>query len=230
MESLENSSIVRYKKDGEVFEIICNYENLIGFREKKIFDIYEVLCDDEIYLSVKEAKRSSKDSKNKVFSNKSIDEILEEIILNGECSTPKDFNSKKIEEIKLKVIQYIYESSINPQTKMKFSKSVIENEVLKVSYSYNPNKDYIFQAEEILKKLSSKFPIVIETKVLILKISPKYSGKVLGEIRKFGIIKKELWDNHSNLKIHIEVNQNNLDKTISFIRRVCEDTAEYHIE
>ena len=50
MESLENSSIVRYKKEGEVFEIICNYENLIGFREKKIFDIYEVLCDDEIYF------------------------------------------------------------------------------------------------------------------------------------------------------------------------------------
>ena len=230
MENLKNSSIVRYKKDGENFEIICDYEKLLEFREKRDISIYDVVCDEEIYFSVKNVKRAANDSLKKVFSNDNKEKILEMIILNGECQIPSAYLKKKTEELKEKIVEYLFNICINPQTNSRFSKQLIESEVLKTSYNYNPEKNFIFQAEEILKKLQSRFPISINFKTIILTVPSKYSGKFLGDFRKFGKIEKEMWDNHGSLKLHIKVNQNNLDEVIEYIKSKSNNEAEYYVE
>jgi ribosome maturation protein SDO1 len=229
--SKNENFIVKYKKEGVVFEILVDFENLEKFKEEKEeIDVYDVVFDTDIYFDIKKAKRADKESIEKAFENIEEKEILSEILKKGDCQIPTQFKNKRREEIKNQIIQYIVDSCINPQTNSKFTNSTILDQIEKISFSINTNMDHIHQAEEVIKKLTSIMPIKISMKNILMTIPSKYSNKFLGEFRKYGKITKELWDNHGDLKLHMEINENNLDRTIEFIKRNSNGEAEYHTE
>ena len=222
MKDKNTKFIIRYKKNGSTFEMyVDNFENLQKFQNGEEIDIYDIIFDTDIYLDIKKAKRITNDEIVKSFEDKSENEIISEILKKGDCQIPTEFLNKKRDEVLSKIIQYIVDTCKNPQLNTKYTPSTIESEIKKISFSINPDMDYIHQAEELIKKLQSKMPIKISKKNVLMTIPSKYSNKFLGEFRKFGRITKEIWDNHGDLKLHIEINESNLDRTIEFIKKKC---------
>ncbi len=230
MVKVDESFILIYKKEGQEFQVLVDYEKLLQFKKEENIDIYDVLADTSIYVDIKKGLLQSQNLTNEIFAKKTENEILKEILLKGECQIPTSFLNKKRDEIKQKVISYIVESCINPQTNHKFTPSMVESEVNKLKFNFDANKDYIYQAEQVIKKLQSNFPIKVDIKSILLSIPAKFTGKFYGrEFRKLGKITKEYFDNHGALRIHMDVNSNNLDKAISYISLNTDNEAEYSV-
>ncbi len=229
MVNVNESFEVRYKYAGENFQVLVDFEKLNEFKKNpdKV-QINEVLADLKIFKNQKKGEIASENLLNEIFKNKNKEEIIKEILLKGECQIPTSYLNKLREEKKKQVINYIAENAINPQTKSKYTFSMIESEVNKLKFNFDPNKDFIIQSEEIIKLLKKRMPISLDKIILKIKIPGEYCGAFYGPFRKYGKIIKEYFDEESNLHIHIEIMESIQDTVINYIKNNSNNSAEYH--
>jgi rRNA metabolism SBDS family protein len=233
MVKVDESFILSYKKEGHEFQVLVDYGKLLEFRKNNAkITVYEVLADEDVFSDVKKGFRQSENLIKEIFRGKNEEAVFSEILNKGHCQVPTKYLNKQREKIKTRVVQYIVDSCINPQTNGKFTSSMIENEISKISYGFKGDSDHIHQAEEVIKKLQSKFPIKIDKKTLKISIPAQYVGKFYGKIfRSLGTITKEFIHKSSgNLKVHMDVNSSNFDKVIEYIRLNSNGEGEYYSE
>jgi rRNA metabolism SBDS family protein len=230
MVKINESFILSYKKDNQIFQVLVDYNKLLDFREKKEINIFDVLADTDIYIDTKKGLRQSEKLIKNIFKEKTEEEVLTEILEKGDCQVPTKYLNQQREKIKEKIVQYIIDNCINPQTNGKFTSSMIKTEIDKISFSFNPDMDFINQAEKIIKKLQLKFPIKIDLKSLLITIPAKYTNKFYNKnFRGLGKITKEFYDNYGSLKLHMDVNSSNFENVISYIKLNSNNEGEYHL-
>ena len=231
MVNVDEAFEIRYKKGGENFQVLVDFDKLKEFQKKPTeISVYDVLADVKIFKDEKKGDIASEHLLAKVFPSKTEEEIIFEILMKGECQIPTSYLNKLREERKKHVINYIAENAINGQTKGKYTYSMIEREVLKLKYNFDHNKSIEIQSEEVLVLLKKIMPISINEVIIILEIPARYSGSFLGGIRKFGKIIKEYYDNSGSLHLHIKATESTCDKIIEFTKRNSNNEACYHIE
>lgn len=230
MAKVDEAFEVRYKKGKENFEVLVDFDSLAEFRKKPDeTSVYDVLADYKIFKDQKKGDIASENLLKEVFGSKSEEDILKEILINGECQIPTAFLNKLRDEKKVQVINYIAENAINPATKSKYTTSMIESSINKIRYNFDPHKDYVFQAEEVLKLLRKEMPISLDKIILEIVVPSQYAGSFYGPFRKFGKITKEYYDNEGNLRMHIEIMESLQDRVIDFIKKNSNNESEYHI-
>jgi ribosome maturation protein Sdo1 len=107
---------------------------------------------------------------------------------------------------------------------------MIESQVNKIKYSYNPETGHEKQAEEIIEHLKKVMPIKIEITILEINVPAKYAKATAPKLRAFGHITKEYFDNEGNLRVHLEVVGAGLDKVIIFLKKNTNGEAGYHTQ
>jgi ribosome maturation protein SDO1 len=230
MVKIDQAFEVRLKIGKENFEVLVDFDKLNEFKkDPEKIDVYDVLADFKIFKDQKKGEIASEKQLEEIFPNKEEKDIIKEILLKGEAQIPTSYLNKLREEKKRQVINYITENAINPATKTKYTPSMIETEVNRSKYNFDPNKDYIFQAEEVLKLIKKQIPIRMDKVLLLLEIPGEFAGNFYGPFRKFGEIKKEYYDSNGNLRIHIEIIEGNLDKVIDFVKDKTKNSAGYHV-
>jgi ribosome maturation protein SDO1 len=231
MVKVDEAFEVRFKVGKENFEVLVDFDKLNEFKKNpNNFDVYDVLADYKIYKDEKKGLVASEKHLKEIFPGKSEEEIIKEILLKGECQIPTSYLNKLRTQKKEQVINYISQNAINPTTKTKYTESMIKTEIEKTKYSFDPFKDSIYQAEEVLKLLKKQIPIRMDKVILILEIPGEFAGNFYGPFRKFGTIKKEFYDSKGNLRIHIEVMESALDKVIDFVKEKTNNSAAYYVE
>jgi len=231
MVKVDEAFEVRYKFGGEHFQVLVDFDKLNEFKKNpQKINMYDVLADNKIFKDQKKGEIASEHILNNIFQSKSEEEILKEILLKGECQIPTAYLNKLREEKKIQVINYIAENAMNPQTKSKYVLSMIEGEVNKIRYNFDPNRDFISQAEEVLKLLKKQMPISLEKIILEIKIPGEFCGSFYGPFRKYGKTTKEYFDTHGNLHLHIEIMESILDTVINYIKKNSNSTAEYFVK
>jgi ribosome maturation protein SDO1 len=230
MVSVDKAFEVRYKKASEQFQVLVDFDILQKFKDnKEEISVYDVLADQKIFKDQKKGEVASEEALKKAFGNVSEEEMFKEILLQGECQIPTDFLNKKREQKKVQIINYIAENSFNPQTKTKYTFSMIESAFSSIKFAIDPFKDHIYQANEALKLLRKELPISMDKIQLIIKVPSQYCGNFYGEFRKLGTIKKEYYDNVGDLHIHFELLESSLERVEQFIKAHSNSEAEYHI-
>ena len=220
---------IRYKKAGEEVQTLVDFDELQKYREKpEETSIDDVVVDRKIYIDQKKGEIAPESTLEKIFNTQDEDTILKEILINGECQIPTAYLNKLRENKKEQIINYIAENSVNPQTKTKYTYTMIENAFSDIKYQIDPFKSPITQAEEVLKKLKTKLPISMDTTVIIAKIPGTYCGKFYGKFRNFGKIKKEFYDEQGNLHLHIEISESLIDTVTSYIKENTNGEGEYY--
>lgn len=231
MVKVDEAFEVKYKKAGENFEVLVDFDKLNEYKKKPTeISVYEVLADVKIFKDQKKGDIASENLLNKVFPSKSEEQIIQEILLKGDCQIPTSYLNKLREEKKVHITNYIAENALNPKTKGKYTYTMIEKEIQKLRYNYDYSKSIETQAEEVLTLLKKVMPISITEVTIILEIPARYSGAFHGGIRKFGKITKEYYDNTGNLHLHIKTTESTSDKIIEFTKRNSNNEASYHIE
>ncbi len=231
MVNVDDAFEIRYKKSGEQFEVLVDFDKLNEFKKKDAeISVYDVLADVKIFKDQKKGDMASPISLKKVFGTDNEEIILKEILLNGECQIPTAYLNKLREEKKLQVINYITENAINPTTKSKYTFSMIEGEVNKLKYNFKADVDFMIQAKDVLNSLKKVMPISISKVTVLIKVEGQYCGNFYGPFRKFGKITKESYDDTGNLHLHIEINESILDTVINYIKNNSNNSSEYVIE
>lgn len=106
---------------------------------------------------------------------------------------------------------------------------MIEGEVNKLKFNFDPYKTFESQAEEVLKFLKKVMPISLEEVVIQFKIPATYVGEFYGPFRNFGKIQKEFYDQTGNLNLEIKATESSSDKIIEFAKRHSNNESEYRI-
>lgn len=222
---------VRYKYKGKEVQILVDFDQLQVYRKNsESVELEDVLVDDRIYVDQKKGELASDDVLKTLFGDMSHEERIEKILQDGECQIPTAYLNKLRQEKKTQIINYISQNAHNPQTKTKYTYSMIERAFEDISMTIDPLKDAIYQAEEIIKDLRKKMPISMEKVMLIIKVPGMYCGKFYGPFRKMGTITKEFYDDQGALHLHFEIYQGSLEDVVSYIKAHSQGEAEYHIQ
>lgn len=231
MVKVDEAFELRFKQGKENFEVLVDFDKLQEFLKKPDeVDVYDVLADTKIFKDQKKGEVASENHLKEVFGNIEESEILKIILKKGECQIPTAYLNRLREEKKSQIVNYIAENAFNPQSKTKYTASMIQNTFDKIKFNVDPLKNYVNQAEEVLKLLKKEMPISMEKVLMIIQISGQYCGNFYGPFRKLGQIKKEYFDNEGNLHIHFEVSESEIDKVATFIKQNSNETGEYYVK
>jgi len=228
MVKVDDAFEVKYKKAGVNFEVLVDFDKLNEYKKdiEKV-SVFDVLADDKVFKDQKKGELASENELEKHFNTTSKNQILKQILLEGECQIPTAYKNKLREEKKKQVITYICENATNPQTKGKYARSMIESEIEKIRYNYTINQDYIHHANEILKQLKKVMPIAITKSKIQMKIPGTHCGNFYGPFRNYGKITKEKYDDYGNLCIEMEISDSIIDEVINYIKNKSNNEAEY---
>jgi len=230
MVKVDEAFEVRYKFAGEKFEVLVDFDKLNEFKKKpEEISVYDVLADSKIFKDQKKGDIVADSDLRKAFGDKSEKEILKQILIKGECQIPTAFLNKLREEKKKQVINYIVENSVNPTTKARYTPTMVESEINKLKFNFDPNLDFSHQAEEVLKMLKKVMPISMEKVIIEMEIPGMHCGNFYGSFRKFGKIMKEYFDNDGNLRMHIEVMESKIDDVCNFIKNNSNGEGAYSV-
>ncbi len=231
MVKVDEAFELRYKFAGENFEVLVDFDKLNEFKKnQEEINVYDVLADDKIFKDQKKGDIASESLLQKVFPNKSEEEILKEILIKGECQIPTAYLNKLREEKRKQIINYIAEQAFNPQTKTKYTNSMIESGFSKIKFNVDPLKDFVYQAQDVLKLLKVEMPISMNRILLLIKVPGMHCGNFYGGFRKMGQVKKEFFDDSGDMHIHFEISESDLDRVSNFIKENSNSEAEYHVK
>lgn len=230
MVNVDDAFEVKYKFAGENFEVLVDFDKLQEFKKNSDnISVYDVLADTKIFKDQKKGEVASENFLSEKFKDKSVEEILKIILIKGECQIPTAYLNKLRGEKKLQVVNYIAENAVNPQTKSKYTSTMISSQIDRLKYNFDPNRDFINQAEEVLKDLKKVMPISMEKMIISLSIPGEFCGAFYGPFRKYGKIIKEYYDDLGNLKIHIEIMESMQDTVLNYISKNSNNQGEYQV-
>ena len=232
MVKVDESCILRFKKEGETIEALVDFKLLLEFKNNSSsnLSIYDIYADTQLFSDSKKGLVISEDIIQKLFNGKSEEEVLTIFANEGEPQIPTAYLNELRDKKKEQIVEFISANAINPQTKGKYTSNMIKTEFEALKISIDPNTDHIHQAEQALKELRKKMPISMESSIIIIQVEGQYSGSFYGEFRKFGTIQKEYYDDTGNLHLHINVLSGKVDSVISFIKQKTDNSGSYHIK
>jgi len=231
MVNVDEAFEVHYKQGKEDFQILVDFEKLEEFRkDPNKYSVYDILADYKIYKDVKKGEIASEKAISEIFGMKDEEEVLKTILLKGEAQIPSSYLNKLRDEKKEQVIYFIKENARNPITHTPYTESMIRAEVEKLKYNFDIKRDYKQQAEEILEFLKQRMPISIGYVIAKLEIPSKYIGKVVSQIRRYGKIKKEYYDNYANWHVHLKIIEGKREDLINFLNKNTNKEAGYSFE
>ena len=236
MVKVDESCIIRYKKFGEQIEALVDFKLLLQYlqelkeKQSSEISIHDIYADTQLYADSKKGDVVDAGTLQKIFGNKSEEEMLVVIAKEGDPQIPTSYLNEQREKKKEQIIEYLASHTINPQTNGKYTPSMIKSEFDSLQISIDPNSDHIHQAEQALKELRKKMPIKIDSVVLIMQVEAQYAGNFYGKFRSFGTIQKEFYDDQGHLHIHIEIGAGRLDEVEEYIKMNSKNTASYHIQ
>jgi rRNA metabolism SBDS family protein len=232
MVKVDESFEVKYKKAKVNFEVLVDFDKLNEFRKScekgdNSVSVFDVLADDKVFKDQKRGELASENELSTHFNTDNQEQILKTILIEGECQIPTAYKNKLRDEKKRQIVNYIVENATNPQTRGKYAATMIQGEIDKLSFNYEINKDYLPQANDILKSLRKVMPISITKSTIQMRIPGMHCGNFYGQFRRLGKTTKEKFDDHGNLCLEMEVSDSVVDRVIDEIKKNSNNEAEY---
>ncbi|MGD0510362.1 MAG: ribosome assembly factor SBDS [Candidatus Micrarchaeaceae archaeon] len=195
--------IVKYRKDGNEFEVFVNSDLAYEYITGKRSDALTVLEAEEIFKDARKGERQSNDKLTKSFGTTDVAKIAEIMLKNGEVPITTEQRNKLIEEKRKQVVNIIATNSIDPRTNAPNPPLRIENAMKEARASIDPFKGATEQVEDIVKKINMIMPIKFTTVRIEVTIPAEYSNRTYGTLKKYGL-KNEQWLSNGSLQVSVE--------------------------
>lgn len=206
--------IARIKRGKERFEILVDGVRAWEWKEGKIKDIRDVLIVEEIFKDARAGDVASRESMKRNFGTDDPIKIAEIILKEGEVPLPAEYRRRLVERRRKRIVDYISQNAIDPRTNLPIPPSRIESAIEKAKVRIDIERPFEKVLEEVIKKIQPILPIRFEKKRIEISVSPKFSGKIYGYIRRFKIL-KEKWCDDGSLICLIEVPGGMINEIIS---------------
>lgn len=146
--------IVKYKKNGNLFEVLCKGGTIEPFRNGKC-NIEKCLVADEIFKNSSKFDKAKSSDLKKAFGTENKMECIHKILMEGDFPLTKDeINTKtkqKHDEIVNYIVKYYHDASKDPV--IPHPQSRIEAVLQEMRIKIDPNDPVQNQLKPIIKKL-----------------------------------------------------------------------------
>jgi ribosome maturation protein SDO1 len=195
--------IVKFRKDGNEFEIFVNADLAYEYITGKRSDPLTVLEAEEIFKDARKGERQSEDKIKKAFGTTEMAKVAETILKNGDVPITTEQRNKLIEEKRKQIINTIAMNSIDPRTNAPNPPLRIENAMKEGKVSIDPFKSATEQIDEIVKKINMIMPIKFATAKVEVTVPSEYANRSFGTLKKYGM-KSEQWLSNGSLQATLE--------------------------
>ena len=234
MAKVDESCIIRYKKGNLEVEALVEYKSLAQYLEneenRENTSIYDIFADTKIFSDSKKGLVADSDTLQKLFPDKSEEEMLKEIALQGDAQIPTSYLNELRDKKKDLIINYLTNQTINPQTKHRYTTAMLKDEIDNLKISILPFRNHIKQAEDVFKQLKVKIPIKFDSTIIIVQVESQYAGVLIKPVREFGTVEKQFYDDTGNLHMHVKVPTGRVDETIDFLKDKTRGSVSYHLQ
>jgi len=187
---LTDVSVVRAKKNGKRFEIACNKNKVLSWRQGVEKDIDEVLKSHTVFLNVSKGQVAKKEDLIKCYETADMSLICKEILTKGELQVSDKERQAEREALFKEVATTITEKCVNPETKRPYPVSMIEKAMKECHIAVKPNKGAKQQALEIVPKLREKIPLSRAQMRLKIVVPMKDLNKLNKKIKTMNLTKE----------------------------------------
>ncbi|KAL2260508.1 hypothetical protein VTK26DRAFT_5452 [Humicola hyalothermophila] len=124
---LTNVSLVRLKKGKKRFEIACYKNKVLEWRSGIETDLDNVLQIPNVFLNVSKGQTAPSAELAKAFGkDKSVDDIILEILRKGELQVGEKERSAQLERVHNEVVSIVASKLVDPRTKRVYTTGMIE--------------------------------------------------------------------------------------------------------
>lgn len=181
--------IGRIKSKGKRFEISVDCDKALALRKGQ-GSIVGVLISDDIFSDLRRGIRAREDELKEVFGTTDVNAIAEKIIKQGEVQLPVEYKEKAREAKEKQIIDFIAANCTDPKG-IPHTPKRIEEALKQSKVRIYDDKSVEEQISPIIRELQKVLPLKIETKKVLVKIPPTYTGKVYGLLHDYVV--KEEW-------------------------------------
>jgi ribosome maturation protein SDO1 len=197
---------VRLNVGSEKFEILVKPDPALDYKLGKTKEIGSVLVSEEIYLDANKGDRASTEKLLKSFKTTDTTQVAQHILLKGDLSLTTDQRRRMIEEKRKQIVQYIYETFVDPRTHNPHPIVRIDSAIEEARIPIDPFRRSEEQAKTVIDAVRKILPLRSETTVFTVIVPAAYSAQSYSVIRKTGLTKSEQWLPNGSLKVEIEIN------------------------
>jgi len=194
----------RIKILGERFEIVVDPDKAIEFKEGKQLPIDEVCKAFQVFKDANKGIIANNEELQKAFHTTSFEEIAKKILSEGEIQLTTAYREHLREQRLKEIIDLIHRQAVDPRTKMPVPVQRLELAIKQAHVVVNEFKKAADQVQEVIKKLRPILPLSIETVKVQIIVTPEYSSKIYGWLKRFDV-KQEQWLNNGGLQCIVEL-------------------------
>ena len=176
------NTTARIKKAGKNFEIIVDLDEALKF--KKGLGTTTGAESDRIFSSIRKAEVASNVDLKFAFGTLDPQEIIAQIVKNGEILTTQEFRDEEREKKIKQVVDFLVRNSIDPRTGNPHTAERIKNALEQVHVNIK-NIPIENQIKDILDEISKIIPITVKMKKIKVTIPAIHTGKIYGVIAPY---------------------------------------------
>jgi ribosome maturation protein SDO1 len=125
--NLWNTSLANISQTGKKrFEIACYKNKVLEYRNRIETDLSNVLQIENVFLNVSKGQVAPKADLEKAFPKKSLDDIIKDILENGELQVGEKERNAELERTKNEVVDIVAGKLVDPKTKRVYTSGMIE--------------------------------------------------------------------------------------------------------
>jgi ribosome maturation protein SDO1 len=197
MISLDKAVIARLEKFGSRFEVLVDPDAALLISSGK-FDgnIEDVIAAQDVFEDVSRGDRPAEENLKKVFNTTDPLLIIPEVIRLGDIQITAEQRREMQAQKHRKLVTIITRNAINPQmNNAPHPPARIEAALEQSGFRVDPLKPVENQVGDALDALRPLIPIRFEEISIAVRFSSSYAGKAQAQIRAFGTLQKEEWQN-----------------------------------
>jgi ribosome maturation protein SDO1 len=204
MASLDKSIIAHMEIQGERYEIVVDPDLAYQYRTGQKKELNNVLVVEEVFKNFRNGERHTSQALQKAFGTTDIFAIADRILKKGELALTTEQKRKLLEEKKKQIIAILMRECIDPRTGAPHTQLRLEQALEESKVHIDGLKDAQEQLENVIKALRPILPLKFEKVKIAVKVPPRFSQRIYGMLKSYGIQKEE-WASDGSLIVVIEM-------------------------
>ncbi|PWN89350.1 Shwachman-Bodian-diamond syndrome protein [Acaromyces ingoldii] len=180
---LTNVSVVRLRKGGKRFEVACYKNKVLDWRNGSEPDLDEVVQIENVFLNVSKGTVAPKEDLKRAFGeDKSMHDILVEVLKRGELQVGEKERSHEIGAAWREIATLVSEKCVDPASQRPYTVGIIEKAMHDIHFGVKQNKSAKSQALDVIRQLQASKTIPIERARMRVRVTmPTKDGKRIKE-------------------------------------------------
>lgn len=218
---------VKYKKDGNTFEILVNHGTVDTWRNGKL-GWGKVAYADAVFKNASKGDRYTDNDLMSTFGTSNVDECMKIIAEKGELQLTTADRRKKMEETRKQIVNYIHKYYINPKTNAPHPLINIDNALKEQRYNVT-EESVERQVQKIMKKMIMQLPMK-KNEITLMRgtftIPIQHIGKVQGVLSKTASILSQNYTSKEST-VEVEFNSGDFENLNVMVLQASQNTSTF---